>query len=129
MRPSMVSLLIRIILSTLISLPGTAQFAMSPATDTCMAPSTAVRTSAGTFDTDLVVLGLGVKPATDLAAAAGLEIGETGGIVTDERMATSAEGVWAAGDCAEIYHRVSKRRVAIARRDPQCRCAEWRRSR
>jgi NADPH-dependent 2,4-dienoyl-CoA reductase/sulfur reductase-like enzyme len=75
---------------------------------------TAVHTSDGAFDTDLVVLGLGVKPATDLAAAAGLEIGATGGIVTDARMATSADGVWAAGDCAEIFHRVSKRPVVIA---------------
>jgi NADPH-dependent 2,4-dienoyl-CoA reductase/sulfur reductase-like enzyme len=75
---------------------------------------TAVRTTDGVVDTDLVVLGLGVKPASDLAAAAGLEIGATGGIVTDARMATSAEGIWAAGDCAEIFHRVSRRRVAIA---------------
>ena len=75
---------------------------------------TAVHTSQGVVDTDIVVLGLGVKPATDLAAAAGLEIGATGGIVTDARMATSADGVWAAGDCAEIFHRVSRRPVAIA---------------
>jgi NADPH-dependent 2,4-dienoyl-CoA reductase/sulfur reductase-like enzyme len=75
---------------------------------------TAVRTTEGVVDTDIVVLGLGVKPASELAAAAGLEIGATGGIVTDARMATSAERIWAAGDCAEIFHRVSKRRVAIA---------------
>ena len=41
---------------------------------------------------------------TPSAAAAGLKIGSTGGIIVDERMATSAPGVWAAGDCTEIPH-------------------------
>jgi NADPH-dependent 2,4-dienoyl-CoA reductase/sulfur reductase-like enzyme len=75
---------------------------------------TAVHTSEGVLPTDIVVLGLGVRPASALAAEAGLAVGETGGIVTDPRMATSVEGIWAAGDCAEIFHRVSRRPVAIA---------------
>jgi NADPH-dependent 2,4-dienoyl-CoA reductase/sulfur reductase-like enzyme len=75
---------------------------------------TAVRTSDGVVDADIVVLGLGVRPASELAAEAGIEVGATGGIVTDARMATSADGIWAAGDCAEIFHRVSRRPVAIA---------------
>jgi NADPH-dependent 2,4-dienoyl-CoA reductase/sulfur reductase-like enzyme len=75
---------------------------------------TAVRTSEGVVDADIVVLGLGVRPASELAANAGIEVGATGGIVTDARMATSADGIWAAGDCAEIFHRVSGRPVAIA---------------
>jgi NADPH-dependent 2,4-dienoyl-CoA reductase/sulfur reductase-like enzyme len=75
---------------------------------------TAVRTSEGVVDADIVVLGLGVRPASELAADAGIEVGATGGIVTDARMATSADGIWAAGDCAEIFHRVSGRPVAIA---------------
>jgi NADPH-dependent 2,4-dienoyl-CoA reductase/sulfur reductase-like enzyme len=74
----------------------------------------AVHTGEGVVDADIVVLGLGVRPASELAARAGLEVGVTGGIVTDARMATSAAGVWAAGDCAEIFHRVSRRPVAIA---------------
>jgi NADPH-dependent 2,4-dienoyl-CoA reductase/sulfur reductase-like enzyme len=41
-------------------------------------------------------------------------VGETGGIVTDERMQAGAEGVWAAGDCVETWHRVSRRPAAIA---------------
>ena len=75
---------------------------------------TAVRTGDGVLPADIVVLGLGVRPASGLAAEAGLAVGETGGIVTDPRMATSGEGIWAAGDCVEVFHRVSRRPVAIA---------------
>jgi NADPH-dependent 2,4-dienoyl-CoA reductase/sulfur reductase-like enzyme len=74
----------------------------------------AVRTRDGVVPADIVVLGLGVRPASDLAAQAGLAIGPSGGIVTDPRMATTSEGIWAAGDCAELFHRVSRQPVAIA---------------
>ena len=74
----------------------------------------AVHTDRGVFPADLVVLGLGVRPASGLAAAAGLAVGTTGGIVTDARMATSVEGIWAAGDCVEVFHRVSRAPAAIA---------------
>jgi NADPH-dependent 2,4-dienoyl-CoA reductase/sulfur reductase-like enzyme len=64
---------------------------------------------------DVVVLGLGVRPQTTLAAAAGLKIGVTGGIVTDARMrAVGHDGVWAAGDCVETVDRVALRPVSIA---------------
>ncbi|MFL6128675.1 MAG: FAD-dependent oxidoreductase [Mycobacteriales bacterium] len=63
---------------------------------------------------DVVVLGLGVRPNTDLARAAGVEVGVTGGIVTDARMRTvSHEPVWAAGDCVQTIHRVSLAPVAV----------------
>ncbi|MFD0683394.1 FAD-dependent oxidoreductase [Actinomadura fibrosa] len=75
---------------------------------------TAVRTRESVLPADLVVLGLGVRPASDLARAAGIEVGPTGGIVTDRRMRTRAEGVWAAGDCVESRHLVSGAPVAIA---------------
>ena len=52
------------------------------------------------YPADLVVLGLGVRPNTALAAAAGLPLGETGGIRVDHRMRVlGQDGVWAAGDC------------------------------
>ncbi|GII03812.1 FAD-dependent oxidoreductase [Planobispora takensis] len=75
---------------------------------------TAVRTADRTVPADLVVLGLGTRPNSALAREAGIETGPTGGIVTDRRMRTSAEGVWAAGDCVETFHLVSRRPVAIA---------------
>ena len=74
----------------------------------------AVVTSARTLPADLVVLGLGVRPNSKLAGDAGLAVGTTGGIVTDRRMRASVDGVWAAGDCVETFHRVSRRPVAIA---------------
>ncbi|MEU4832535.1 FAD-dependent oxidoreductase [Streptosporangium sp. NPDC023615] len=74
----------------------------------------AVRTENRTLPADLVVLGLGTRPNSALAEAAGIGAGETSGIRTDRRMRTSVEGVWAAGDCVETFHRVSRRPVAIA---------------
>ncbi|KXF49867.1 CoA-disulfide reductase [Rhodococcus sp. SC4] len=57
------------------------------------------------YPTDVVVLGLGVHPATELGVAAGLPIGERGGYLPNERQEV-AEGVWAAGDCCEVIDRI-----------------------
>jgi len=73
-----------------------------------------VRTANQVLPADLVVLGLGVRPASELAAAAGLAVGATGGIVVDDHQRASADGVFAAGDCVETFHRVSRRPVTIA---------------
>jgi NADPH-dependent 2,4-dienoyl-CoA reductase/sulfur reductase-like enzyme len=68
----------------------------------------AVVTAEGPIPTDVVVLGLGVRPNTALAEAAGLPLGPTGGIRVDRRMRVpGVPGVWAAGDCVETLHRVS----------------------
>ncbi|HIE14552.1 TPA: NADH oxidase [Candidatus Bathyarchaeota archaeon] len=58
---------------------------------------------------DIVLNAAGVRPNTDLAREAGIEIGETRGIKTNIRMRTSAEDVYAAGDCAETTHIVTGR--------------------
>jgi 3-phenylpropionate/trans-cinnamate dioxygenase ferredoxin reductase subunit len=50
---------------------------------------------------DTVVIGAGVHPEVTLAGAAGLELGERGGVLCDSRLRSSAEGVFAAGDIAE----------------------------
>jgi NADPH-dependent 2,4-dienoyl-CoA reductase/sulfur reductase-like enzyme len=73
----------------------------------------AVRTERRTLPADVVVLGLGVRPNSQLAQEAGIAVGETGGIVTDPRMETSVGGVWAAGDCVESVDRVTGRPVVI----------------
>jgi NADPH-dependent 2,4-dienoyl-CoA reductase/sulfur reductase-like enzyme len=67
----------------------------------------AVRTAARTLDADLVVLGLGTRPAVGLAEASGIELGPSGAIAVNPRMQTRHDGVWAAGDCAEARHLVS----------------------
>ena len=74
----------------------------------------AVVTSAGSLAADVVILGLGTRPRSGLAGEAEIPLGETGGIITDRRMRTPVDGVWAAGDCVETFHRVSRRPVAIA---------------
>lgn len=53
------------------------------------------------LEADAVVLGVGAVPDVMLARAAGLELGETGGIRCDAQLRTSAEGIWAAGDVCE----------------------------
>jgi len=73
-----------------------------------------VVTSRRTIPADIVVLGLGVAPNVALAEAADIPIGPSGAIAVDRRMRTGAEGVWAAGDCAEKFHRVSRSPVSIA---------------
>ncbi|TQJ24844.1 NADPH-dependent 2,4-dienoyl-CoA reductase/sulfur reductase-like enzyme [Micromonospora sp. A202] len=68
----------------------------------------AVVTAEGPMPTDVVVLGLGVRPNAALAEAAGLPIGPTGGVRVDRRMRVPGlPGIWAAGDCVETLHRVS----------------------
>jgi NADPH-dependent 2,4-dienoyl-CoA reductase/sulfur reductase-like enzyme len=74
----------------------------------------AVETDAGPLRADLVVLGLGVAPNTGLAADAGITTGVRGAIRVNRRQQTSAPGVYAAGDCAESYHRVTQRQVHVA---------------
>jgi NADPH-dependent 2,4-dienoyl-CoA reductase/sulfur reductase-like enzyme len=58
---------------------------------------------------DMVVLAAGFRPNVELAAAAGIEIGSSGAIRTDDRMETNLRGVFAAGDCAEVTHLVTGR--------------------
>jgi NADPH-dependent 2,4-dienoyl-CoA reductase/sulfur reductase-like enzyme len=55
---------------------------------------------------DLVLVGGGVEPNTDLARAAGVATGERGAIRVDSRMRTNVLDVLAAGDCVETWHRV-----------------------
>jgi NADPH-dependent 2,4-dienoyl-CoA reductase/sulfur reductase-like enzyme len=74
----------------------------------------AVITAAGRLEADLVVLGLGVAPNSALAEQAGIELGVRRAVRVDRRQATSADGVWAAGDCCESTHLVSGEKVHIA---------------
>ena len=74
----------------------------------------AVVTSAGSVPADVVVVGLGARPNAALATAAGIPVGDSGGILVDRRQRTPVDHVWAAGDCVESFHRVSRRGVNIA---------------
>jgi len=67
-----------------------------------------VRTDVDSYPADLVVLGLGMGPETALAADSGLALGPTGAIDVDrsQRCRDHPE-VFAAGDCAQTFHRVT----------------------
>lgn len=75
---------------------------------------TGVVTDQRTLAAELVIVGLGTRPNTSLAAAAGITLGEKGAIRVSPRMQTSAANVWAAGDCAESFHLVSRRPFHVA---------------
>jgi NADPH-dependent 2,4-dienoyl-CoA reductase/sulfur reductase-like enzyme/rhodanese-related sulfurtransferase len=65
--------------------------------------------SGATEQADLVILAVGVRPETQLAKEAGLEIGDLGGIRVDDRMRTSDERIWAVGDAVEVRDFVTGR--------------------
>ncbi|MFE1425314.1 FAD-dependent oxidoreductase [Streptomyces fungicidicus] len=68
----------------------------------------AVVTADAEYPADVVVLGIGVRPETALARAAGLPLGEHGGLLTDRSMRVRGqENIWAGGDCVEVLDLVS----------------------
>ncbi len=73
------------------------------------AEATGVRIPVGSEEivADVAVVAIGVEPAVELAARAGIRLGPTGAIAVDDRLATSMPGVWAAGDCVECRHAVT----------------------
>ena len=67
-------------------------------------PATAVVLDTGErIEAGLVILAVGVRPATELARQAGVALGASGAIAVDERMATDVPGIWAVGDVAESF--------------------------
>ena len=58
------------------------------------------------YPADVVLVVLGVRPDSDLVAAAGAELGVKGAIAVDRQMRTNLPDVFAAGDCAVTYHRL-----------------------
>lgn len=67
---------------------------------------------------DLAIEGVGVAPASSLAASAGLELGPRGHIRVDEHMRTSDPAIYAAGDAVEVVDSATGRAVAIALAGP-----------
>jgi nitrite reductase (NADH) large subunit len=57
------------------------------------------------LDVDLVVFSAGIRPRDDLARGCGLEVGERGGVIVDERCRTADPNVWAIGECAVVHGR------------------------
>lgn len=63
------------------------------------------------INADMILLSIGVRPNTELAKSAGIEIGATGAIKVDEKMRTNLKDVYACGDCTEQFHVVTGKPV------------------
>ena len=73
---------------------------------------TGVRLQDGTeLSCELAVVAVGVAPNVTLARNAGISIGTTGGIEVDQHMQTSDPDIYAAGDCVELVHRITGKKV------------------
>lgn len=73
----------------------------------------AAESSQGNIDCDFVLLSTGVIPNSEIAAEAGLALGVKNAIRVNERMETSADSIYAAGDCAVTYHLLTGQEVYI----------------
>ena len=82
--------------------------------ETSQGKVSAVITDSRTIPTDMVILGMGVRPNSAMAADAGIPLGEKNSIKVNDRMQTAVSNVWAAGDCAESFNLVSRKPFYIA---------------
>lgn len=76
--------------------------------------STTIELTSGTMvDADLIILSIGVKPNSELAVDAGIELNARKGIVVNERLQTSVQNIYAVGDVIEVEHYVTKEKTMI----------------
>lgn len=72
-----------------------------------------LKTDKGDVDTDVILMGVGIRRDHALTKAAGLELGASGAIKVDFRQQTSVPGIYAVGDCCEVFHKVAQRWVYL----------------
>lgn len=72
-----------------------------------------LKTAQGAFEVDRAVIAVGVRPNSGLAGDCGLNVGKAGGIVVDDKMATSDPDIYAAGDCIEVRHLISGQPIQL----------------
>lgn len=70
-----------------------------------------IATSGAAIDCDLVVIGVGIVPNTEIAEGAGISVDD--GIVVDEYCQTDVDGIFAAGDVANFYSPILDERLRI----------------
>lgn len=63
-----------------------------------------IETDRGIYDTDLAIVAVGVKPATELLEDTGIKLAKNGAIIVNRRLETSIDDVYAAGDCILVYN-------------------------
>ena len=72
-----------------------------------------VETSKGIYPADAVVLALGVRPRTQFLAGSGISLADNGAVVIDRQMRSNVPDIYAAGDCATVYHELLEKQVYI----------------
>jgi NADPH-dependent 2,4-dienoyl-CoA reductase/sulfur reductase-like enzyme len=72
-----------------------------------------VETDGPEVPADLVVVAVGIRPAAALAEKSGIALGARGAVAVDREMKTNVPGIWAAGDCAEQWHRLLRKNVWV----------------
>ncbi len=72
-----------------------------------------VVTNKGAFDADMVILAIGVKPETKIAAEAGLKLNQRGALTVDDNMKTSDDFIFAAGDAVEVTDFIANEKAVI----------------
>ncbi|KUO80043.1 MAG: NADH oxidase [Vulcanisaeta sp. OSP_8] len=77
-----------------------------------------VITEKGEYTVDKVVMGVGVRPDTELAEKAGVKLGETKAVWVNEYMETSVPNIYAAGDVAETWSLITGKRMYVALAPP-----------
>ena len=75
--------------------------------------SLTVKLNESSIETDIVILAVGVRPDTDFAKSAGIEVNDRGSIIVNERMQTSIPDIYAAGDAIEVMEFVTKTKSFI----------------
>jgi len=65
------------------------------------------------IDIQIVLIGVGIRPNSEIGKSAGIELGKSGAINVNARMETNTPDIYAAGDCAEAYHVVLRRNTYI----------------
>jgi len=65
------------------------------------------------LDADMVIAAIGIKPNSELAADAGINLSVNNAIATDRMLKTSDQNIYAAGDCADAYHIVTDEKTWI----------------
>ena len=67
-----------------------------------------VRTNHGEYPADIIIMAIGVLPATDFLKDTGIHMAKNGALIVNREMRTSIPGIFAAGDCAVAYNRAAE---------------------
>lgn len=66
-----------------------------------------IHTAKGSYDADIILMSAGIRPATEFLKDSGLSFAKNGAIFVDRQMRTAVKDIYAAGDCAVCYNKVT----------------------